>query len=613
MSKRFFFLLILTTFIFTFTFSKDFSSEFQGLKVISQKAPFSEKELKRSDIKPGIHNMLFLKGDPEVFINGDFLKIKFKTYGEKVLPVIYIGKVSKDVKLSFPEYYLKLKPRKVDGEKNLFLAKIRINTLLRRTFGLVKKINVPLNFTYKLIFFVPQKYSKSFISYLYHFSLLVKKEGNSFKYFKLPSFDVCPIVDFTGDNEVTISFRTSERCLALLKYGNKKLDERSDFISYGKEHFFKIKTSGFDKKYKYRVFLKFKDSKLVNPSKIYSFKTKCKKNESFSFGVFGDCRAYYENSDSNLYGVNYAVMKDVLRGFYATGVDFVVGSGDYATLITNSPLDFVGELNSYRKVASYLSSYIPFFEVRGDHEMFGYVHTKGKFMVIPYKLPLRPENILPFYLRTPENGPKHHKKNFPPLKGTVFSFVWGNSMFIGLDTAYGVAHGVVDPSKYNINGTLCDEEFSWLKDQFEYAKRKDIKHVFLFDHAPPFPNGGHVQDAMYYEGKVELVNEVRERLLKMLSKYRVDILFCGHEHNYSRTLVNSKIDKNVKNSFWQIISGGAGAPTYPIDPYTPWHKNVKCTSVQKHFVVVKVNGKNVMVNVFNRNLELIDSFSYVKK
>ena len=73
------------------------------------------------------------------------------------------------------------------------------------------------------------------------------------------------------------------------------------------------------------------------------------------------------------------------------------------------------------------------------------------------------------------------------------------------------------------------------------------------------------------------------------------------------------IDKNVKNSFWQIISGGGGAPTYPIDPFTPWRDNVKCTSTQKHFVVVKVYRNNVLVNVYNRNLELIDSFSYVKK
>ncbi len=593
-------------------FSESFVEKFNGKKIIKQRPPFTEKELTRKDIKPGIHNLLFVKGEPEVSVEDDFLKIKFKTYRNDLFPVIYIGKEYRDVKLSFPEYCLKLKPRLIENGDNLFSSKIRINTLLKRVLGKAIKFNKPLNFTYKLIIFIPEKSSKSFISYLYRFSIFLKKINEKIKVYKIPSFDVKPDIDFTGDNEVTISFRTSDDCLSLLEYGEDKLDKISNFISSGRDHFFKIKVKGYDRKYLYRVLLKYKNSDLVNISKTYSFKTKCSKNENFSFGVFGDCRAHYENSDSNLYGVNYSVMKDVIKGFYVSGVDFVMGVGDYATLITNSPLDFVGEINSYRKVVSFLSSYIPFFEGRGDHEIFGYVRTKGKFMVIPYDLPLRPENILPFYLRNPENGPIHHRKNFPPLKGTVYSFTWGNSMFISLDTVYGIAHGVVDPSKYNINGTICDEEFKWLKNQLEYARKRDIEHIFIFDHAPPFPNGGHIEDSMYYEGRVKMVNEVRERFLKLLSDYKVDILFCGHEHNYSRTLVNSKIDKNVKNSFYQIISGGAGAPTYPIDPFTPWHKNVKCASTQKHFIVVRVHGKTVTVNVLNRNFEIIDAFSFKK-
>ncbi len=592
-------------------FSEDFLSLFKGKPIFQQKPPFSERQLLREDIKPGVHNMLFLKGDPEVSLDGDFVKITFNTYRENLFPIIYVGKEFSESKLSFPQYFYKLKPRKV--KKNCYVSKFRVDTIIKRMYGKFFPTGKPLNFTYKLIFFLPEKSSKSFVSYLYEFSLIAMKYGNAYRFYKVPSFDVKPTIDYTGDNEITVSFRTSQSAFAILQYGEGKLDKTSDFISHGVEHYFKIRVNGYDRKYLYRVVLKYKNSKFCNVSKTYEFKTKCKKDENFSFGVFGDCRSFYENSDSNLYGVNYSVMKDVLKGFNIAGVDFVVGVGDYATFITNSPLDFVGELNSYRKVASFLSSYIPFFETRGDHEIFGHVVTSGKFMVVPYELPLRPENILPFYLRNPQNGPKKHRKNFPPMDGTVFSFRWGNSLFIALDTTYGIAHGVRDLSKYNINGTLCEEQFEWLEKELKRAKRDGVEHIFIFDHAPPFPNGGHIQDAMYYNGKNKYVNEVRKRFLRLISDYNIDILFCGHEHNYSRTLVDKSVDSDVKNSFWQIISGGAGAPTYPIDRFTPWHKNVKATSTEKNFLVVKVMGKKIMVFVYNRNMELIDSYSFKKK
>jgi hypothetical protein len=101
-----------------------------------------------------------------------------------------------------------------------------------------------------------------------------------------------------------------------------------------------------------------------------------------------------------------------------------------------------------------------------------------------------------------------------------------------------------------------------LEDAFE----RGVEHIFVFGHEPAFPIGGHLDDCLPDVGwflkdtsdSSRLIHiEERDRFWGMLETYDVDAYICGHEHNYGRQSVDG---------VYQIVSGGAGAPLYELNP-----------------------------------------------
>jgi hypothetical protein len=82
--------------------------------------------------------------------------------------------------------------------------------------------------------------------------------------------------------------------------------------------------------------------------------------------------------------------------------------------------------------------------------------------------------------------------------------------------------------------------------------------------------------------------------------------FCGHEHNYSRTLVDEKIDKSFSRPTWHIVTGGGGAPFHPQDK-PPWRHSVKAFSPRQHYCIVSVAGRKVRLHVYDPMGNLLDT------
>lgn len=100
---------------------------------------------------------------------------------------------------------------------------------------------------------------------------------------------------------------------------------------------------------------------------------------------------------------------------------------------------------------------------------------------------------------------------------------------------------------------ITGEQFEW----FKKVSGETQKRKLVFVHSPAYPTGHHI------ESSLSRFPDQRDRFWNVIDKNSVDLLFAGHEHNYSRRLVDSSFSTE-KYKFTrkvnQVVTGGAGAP-----------------------------------------------------
>lgn len=93
---------------------------------------------------------------------------------------------------------------------------------------------------------------------------------------------------------------------------------------------------------------------------------------------------------------------------------------------------------------------------------------------------------------------------------TYYWFGYGDTLFIGLDSS---------------TEEIDDEQWAFYKDVITRI-RPNFRHVILFTHVPPIVPPEHHDHTL----KADSVDQMK----KMLKKYPVDAIFCGHVHYYSK-------------------------------------------------------------------------------
>src|ERR1700754_1882638 len=103
-----------------------------------------------------------------------------------------------------------------------------------------------------------------------------------------------------------------------------------------------------------------------------------------------------------------------------------------------------------------------------------------------------------------------------------YSYDIGSAHFLSLDS-YGKEEGA-----YRLYDTL-GPQVAWIKKDLEAYRSRGKGWIIAYWHHPPFTMGSHNSDH-----EAELVH-IRENFIRILERYGVDIVLCGHSHDYERS------------------------------------------------------------------------------
>lgn len=127
--------------------------------------------------------------------------------------------------------------------------------------------------------------------------------------------------------------------------------------------------------------------------------------------------------------------------------------------------------------------------------------------------------------------------------GAYYSYDYGNVHFVSLDS-----YGTEDSKK--MYDTLS-KQVVWLKKDLAANK---LPWTVVYFHHPPYTKGSHDSDK-----DLDLI-AIREKLIKVLDQYKVDLVLNGHSHNYERSYMLNKYytDELSFNLNTHAISNSSG-------------------------------------------------------
>ncbi len=339
-----------------------------------------------------------------------------------------------------------------------------------------------------------------------------------------------PYLSFVGDPEstITISWETETPGESLVEYGfdtTYGLTISDTNTVY--RHSLELTGLAPGNLYHYRV---------LTPggytSGDHTFKTAPQDtSQPFTFVVWGDSRT----DDYQRRRVKDAVIQ--------ADPDFSVFSGDMVEDGRNQ-----AQWDEWFSTMSDLMDHSPFMACIGNHE-----ENSSLYYELFY---------LPVHTPSEPNPPVNNPSGFRKPDEAYYSFTYGNSHFVVLSS---------EPAEC----TTQSYQYLWMKNDLKEVRQDPrIQWIFVFFHQPPYSSGNHGSRL-----------DIRNVWCPVFESYGVDIVFNGHDHDYERSIpINNPIDGVV-----YIVSGGAGAPLYPVG--SSWWTAYSCSIY--HFCQVTVAGSHL--------------------
>ncbi len=454
-----------------------------------------------------------------------------------------------------------------------------------------------------------------------------------------PTISRGPFISDVTHNQAIIWYETSEPVFTLIK-----TDVAEDtFFSNTRKLHHEVLLSNLEANsdYGYTVGC---DSAFMH----FQFRTAAAPGASkFRFAYASDSRSGYGGGERNVYGTNAQIMSRIGALAVQQNAAFVQFTGDMVDGYVSEPDEMHLQMVNWMHAVEPYWHYIPFNVGMGNHESLGWYSDSLRWIIadgFPYETHSG-EAVFADMFVNPLNGPQsedgskfdpdpYRRGDFPTYRENVFHYTYGNTAMIVLNSDYWYAPLLKKTTHIggNLHGYIMDQQLQWLGQVLrEFESDSLIEHIFVTVHTPPFPNGGHRGDCMWYDGDnshrpwvagkpVEKgIIERRDELLDLCvnKSSKVIAFLCGDEHNYNRMLVEERTarypsnwDKarlSLKRPVWQIINGAAGAPFYA-QQQLPWSSDVKGFTVQNALCFFDIEGKKISLRVINPDtLETLDS------
>jgi calcineurin-like phosphoesterase family protein len=394
------------------------------------------------------------------------------------------------------------------------------------------------------------------------------------------------------------------------------------------DHRIKISGLGAGSPYRYQVLvLDVSGETAVTSSRIYEFHAAPARGQKFQFAFMSDGRPSPEGGFSDFGGVNADVTQRLLIDSHRRGAALILFGGDLIAGYTSSVESFDQMLNTWKMISEPVGHLIPIYEGIGNHETLAdFFRDAAKNVYSRDKLgSVNSESEFARHFANPEDDyPAPEVRNGitgPSYRGTVYSFDYGNSHFVMLNMDYWFTTAVPLPNISlpwellggNREGYIMENQMKWLARDLAEARKRGVQHIFVCGHDMAFPAGGHVDDAMWWKGlnnpslPLGDVAAMRNRFMKLVNDFQVTALLFGHEHSYSRMIIDHSVDKAMQHPVTQIISGGAGAPFYPRDTRVPWGFAVKKHAMINHYVLFTVDKTQVTFSAIDLDGNVFDT------
>jgi hypothetical protein len=366
----------------------------------------------------------------------------------------------------------------------------------------------------------------------------------------------------------------------------------------------------------------------------------------FVFAYASDSRGGQGGGERAFSGPNAYIVRRLMAVTMGRKAAFMQFTGDLVGGYVNSPDALAFELANWKRAIEPQAHWMPVYTTLGNHDsVLREFSGEGAPPIRIDRFPFETESAEAIFARemvNPENGPASedgaaldpdpNAVDFPSYRRNVYWYEHDNVAMIVLNSDYWFAPTIAQTpqSGGNLHGYLMDQQMAWLDRTLTALERRAaVDHVFITTHTPIFPNGGHVGDAMWYNGNnvprptiagtpvARGIVERRDELLTLIQGHpKVVAVLTGDEHNYNRMRLDATVpiypegwDKprvRLARPFFQINNGAAGAPYYAKD-VTPWSAVVQGFSTQHAICLFYVDGPRVRLETVNpETLEVLD-------
>jgi len=215
--------------------------------------------------------------------------------------------------------------------------------------------------------------------------------------------------------------------------------------------------------------------------------------------VFGDCGRNDNNYQTN--SLNQYLTHLQNKGMKAADLMLLLGDNAYQN---GTDAEYTnGFFSAYQ--STILKNHI-LFPTPGNHD---YANDAGR----------QDDHAIPYYdiFTVPDAG---QSGGVASNNKAYYSYNWGNIHFLSLDS-----YGEEDAGTtrlYDTNG----KQVQWIKNDLAANTKK---WTIAYWHHPPYTMGNHNSD-----NESELV-AIRQNFIQILERNGVDLIMCGHSHNYERS------------------------------------------------------------------------------